>query len=250
MPTDAYTQALTSLGDLGSTRVWSLLVTVFGDLAPDRPLDGPTLSAIMAEIGIKPEATRVALHRLRSDGWVVSEKRGRTSLHRLTEQGRRNSDAARARIYGAPADMGRSAQVILMPAPRDLDPTQYAQIAPRVYVCGRDVALPENALRLLPEDLPLWLGEQIETDGMRDAYKSLHAVLTDISEELDNDLTPIQTAALRVMIVHAWRRLTLKHPDLPRGAHSQDWRGHDCRVLVTDLLTRFPRPDLDVIKAS
>ncbi|MEL6450889.1 MAG: PaaX family transcriptional regulator C-terminal domain-containing protein [Pseudomonadota bacterium] len=250
MPTDAYTQAIRALGDLGQMRVWSLLVTVFGDLAPDAPLDGPTLSAIMAEIGIKPEATRVALHRLRSDGWVTSTKQGRTSAHGLTAKGQRDSAAARQQIYGLPDQMGRAVGVILTPAPCDLDSTLFAQLAPRVYLCGDGTALPADALLLTPAELPPWLGRQVETDTLRDAYKSLHAVLTDIDLELTDAslLAPLHHAVLRVMIVHAWRRLTLKHPDLPRAAHSPEWRGHDCRALVTKLLARFPRPDLDAIK--
>ncbi|WP_299700748.1 PaaX family transcriptional regulator C-terminal domain-containing protein [uncultured Tateyamaria sp.] len=248
MPTDTYSQAISSLSDLGPMRVWSLLVTVFGDLAPDRPLEGPTLSAIMAEIGIKPEASRVALHRLRSDGWVESEKLGRTSLHSLTLKGRSDSDAARARIYGQPCEA--EAVLILTSVPVDLDPTQFAQIAPRVFLCSPAAPIPEDAIEMAPQSLPAWLGAQIETEAMRDAYKSLHAVLTDIAEELGDELSPVQTAALRILIVHAWRRLTLKHPDLPRAAHSPDWRGHDCRALVSSLLTRFARPDLDAIKAT
>ena len=128
MPTDAYAQALRSLGDLGPMRVWSLLVTVFGDLAPDRPLNGPTLSAIMGEIGIKPEASRVALHRLRSDGWIASAKKGRTSLHALTAKGQSDSDAARQRIYGE--TQAESAIVVVTANATDLDPTRFAQIAP------------------------------------------------------------------------------------------------------------------------
>ncbi|WP_147109676.1 PaaX family transcriptional regulator C-terminal domain-containing protein [Tateyamaria sp. syn59] len=248
MPTDAYSQALQSLSDLGPLRVWSLLVTVFGDLAPDQPLNGPTLSAIMGEIGIKPEASRVALHRLRSDGWVSSAKQGRNSLHSLTAKGRSDSDAARGRIYGG--GQATEAVAILMQANTELDPTRFAQIASRLFLCSSTELLPSDAMRLAPESLPPWLGSQIETDGMRDAYKSLHAVLTDISEELDQDMTPVQTAALRVLIVHAWRRLTLKHPDLPRAAHSPDWRGHDCRALVQTLLERYPRPALDAIKPA
>ncbi|GGX40279.1 hypothetical protein GCM10007385_04530 [Tateyamaria omphalii] len=248
MPTDTYSQAISSLSDLGPMRVWSLLVTVFGDLAPDRPLEGPTLSAIMGEIGIKPEASRVALHRLRSDGWVGSEKLGRTSLHSLTQKGQSDSDAARGRIYGQPLDA--EAVMILTGAPIELDPTQFAQVAPRVFLCGPSANIPADAMQLAPQSLPTWLGAQIETEAMRDAYKSLHAVLTDIKKELEDELSALQTAALRVLIVHAWRRLTLKHPDLPRAAHSSDWRGHDCRALVSHLLMRFPRPDLDAIKAG
>ena len=192
----------------------------------------------MTAIGIKPEATRVALHRLRSDGWITSQKQGRTSQHSLTEIG--------------PETMGRGAYVILTQDARsDLAPAQFAQVGPRLFVCGDDTPLPEAAMQLAPMDLPAWLGNQIETEPMRDAYKSLHAVLMDIDAELAHiTTTPLQTAVLRVMIVHAWRRLTLKHPDLPRAAHSPDWRGHDCRVLVATLLTRFARPDLDAIKAA
>ncbi|MEM8654448.1 MAG: PaaX family transcriptional regulator C-terminal domain-containing protein [Pseudomonadota bacterium] len=248
MPTDAYGQALRSLSELGPMRVWSLLVTVFGDLAPDRPLQGPTLSAIMAEIGIKPEASRVALHRLRSDGWIVSEKRGRTSSHALTEKGRSDSDAARARIYGT--EDPREASLVVTRTPVDLDPVQFAQIAPRVFVAASDATTPGDAMRLEAGTLPPWLGAQIETDVMRDAYKSLHAVLTDITEELAAPLAPLEVAALRVLTVHAWRRLALKHPALPAHAHTTDWRGHDCRALVATLLNRYPRPDLNVIKAA
>ncbi|APX13179.1 PaaX family transcriptional regulator C-terminal domain-containing protein [Tateyamaria omphalii] len=248
MPTDTYSEALRSLSDLGPLRVWSLLVTVFGDLAPDRPLDGPTLSAVMAEIGIKPEASRVALHRLRSDGWVTSVKKGRNSLHSLTPKGRTDSDAARGRIYGD--DQTSEAVVVLTHGMVDLDLTAFAQVAPRVFLCNPAQPLPSDAMRLTPDSLPNWLGPQIETETMRDAYKSLHAVLVNIAEELDNGLNPIQIAALRVLIVHAWRRLTLKHPHLPRAAHSADWRGHDCRALVLNLLNRYPRPDLDTIKPA
>lgn len=247
MPPDAYSQAIQSLSDLGPLRVWSLLVTVFGDLAPDHPVQGPTLSAIMSEIGIKPEATRVALHRLRSDGWITSVKRGRTSLHMLTPKGQTDSDAARDRIY-TPHDAD-ALTVVLTPAVTDLDPTVFAQIAPRIHLCHPDAVLPPDVMRLDPTSLPGWLGQQIETDAMRDAYKSLHAVLTDISQEFGTGLEPVQTAALRVLIVHAWRRLTLRHPNLPRAAHSSDWRGHDCRALVTHLLARHARPDLAEIKA-
>jgi phenylacetic acid degradation operon negative regulatory protein len=249
----AYENSVTALSELGPMRVWSLLVTVFGDLAQERALDGPTLSAIMAEIGIKPEATRVALHRLRSDGWITSEKSGRTSLYSLTETGQRDSAAARPRIYGKPDHMGRAAQMILLAdASATLDPSDYAQVAPRLFIAGADAAMPDYAMQLQPMDIPPWLGPQIETATMRDSYLALHAVLQDIQGALPDAavLAPLHVAVLRVLIVHAWRRLALKHPDLPRGAHSPDWRGHDCRALVTRLLDRFDRPTLDAIKAA
>ncbi|MEP1587357.1 MAG: PaaX family transcriptional regulator C-terminal domain-containing protein, partial [Tateyamaria sp.] len=63
-------------------------------------------------------------------------------------------------------------------------------------------------------------------------------------------LSPLDVAVVRVMIVHAWRRLALRHPDLPRSAHSAKWLGHDCRVLVAQLLGKYPRPALDQVNAA
>jgi len=253
MPETAHTKAVAAISKLGPLRVWSLLVTVFGDLAPDQPINGPTISAIMTRIGVKPEATRVALHRLRSDGWVLSEKHGRTSLHRLTAQGQRDSLAARPRIYGTPAQTGADVGLFLMKdGNAALDPAVFAEIAPRVYIHAADTPLPQTAMALKPEKLPPWLGPQIEPPLLRRGYASLHAVLAGIEEEIDTAaaLTALDIAVLRVMIVHAWRRLALKHPNLPRAAHSPGWRGHDCRSLVSRLLGRFPRPSLEDIRAT
>ena len=250
MPDTSYAYSVNALSQLGPMRVWSLLVTVFGDLSLDSALDGPTLKAIMAEVGIKPEATRVALHRLRSDGWITSQRSGRTSRYSLTIKGQRDSAAARPRIYGRPEDMGRGAQVFLTAKNGNtLDPADYAQIAPRLFISGFGTACPPGAMVLDPSDLPAWLGAQIETPGLREGYNALYAVLIDVVAVLKT-VTPLQIAVLRVLIVHAWRRLTLKHPDLPRTAHSSDWRGHDCRALVTSLLDRLARPAQDAIKAA
>ncbi|WP_223427089.1 PaaX family transcriptional regulator C-terminal domain-containing protein [Tateyamaria pelophila] len=245
-----YDRCVMALTQLGPVRAWSLLVTVFGDLSENGALDGPTLTSIMNEVGIKPEATRVALHRLRSDGWITSQRSGRTSRYSLTIKGQRDSAAARPRIYGRPEDMGRGAHVYLTAANGNtLDPADYAQIAPRLFISGKGTACPPDAMMLQPTELPAWLGDQMELDYLRDGYDALYSVLSGIVPTA-TDTTPLQTAVLRVLIVHAWRRLALKHPDLPRAAHSTAWRGHDCRTLVTTLLDRLPRPDHDAIKTA
>ena len=66
---------------LGEVKVWSVLVTLFGDLAPGQTdhLAGPDVSRLVERLAIKPEALRVALHRLRKDNWIESSKSGRIS---------------------------------------------------------------------------------------------------------------------------------------------------------------------------
>ncbi|MEM8579505.1 MAG: PaaX family transcriptional regulator, partial [Pseudomonadota bacterium] len=111
-----YAAALAALHDPGTLRVWSMIATAFGDLALTRgdAIPGPVLSALMAQMDIRPEATRVALHRLRGDDWVTSTKAGRTSLHALSAKGRRESNAAALRIYRRPETVPEAWQAVLL----------------------------------------------------------------------------------------------------------------------------------------
>ena len=76
------TPAETLIEDLSALepiKTWSLIVTLFGDLN-GQPVTGKQLGAILGRVGIKTEAMRVALHRLRKEGWIVSTKIGREVL--------------------------------------------------------------------------------------------------------------------------------------------------------------------------
>ena len=57
------TPAVAQILGVETPRVWSFIVTIFGDLArhDDRYISSRTLNRLTAEIGVKPEATRVAL---------------------------------------------------------------------------------------------------------------------------------------------------------------------------------------------
>lgn len=83
------------------TKVWSVIVTIFGDLAKNHgdEISGPLLSMIMENIGIRPKAIRVAIHRLRKDNWIESRKEGRVSQYRLSAKGYAESEVSRPRIY-------------------------------------------------------------------------------------------------------------------------------------------------------
>lgn len=248
--------AIERLINLAPQRVWSLLVTVFGDLAQDKgdAIAGPVLSTLMSDLHTKPEATRVALHRLRNDDWIISAKHGRTSRHSLTDHGRKISAAAIPRIYGLPQDTPNSWQLVLLEntaaqSRETMEAMGFAPLMPRVYVGAANATPPANALALAAHLAPAWLSAQFEPKDLVQDYAALHSALTQLDQSLspDHDLSPRNIAVLRCAIVHNWRRLVLKHPNLPRQLYSDDWRGHDCRALVTSLLDRLPRPPLSEI---
>ncbi|MBW4706844.1 PaaX family transcriptional regulator [Roseobacter sp. YSTF-M11] len=253
MPSEEVKGFASALTDLGGQRVWSLLVSVFGDLsqAEGAGIDGPVLSAIMTAMDVRAEATRVALHRLRNDGWIVSQKSGRTSRHSLTPHGRAETIAATRRIYASPGDMPTDWQIVVTqsaePDQRDDMVTRgFSLLLTRVFIGAEDAIPPQGALALRGRNVPEWLKMQLSPEGLKTDYDNLHEILQEIDLCLPDgtQLAPLDVAILRCLIVHNWRRLVLKHPDLPAALYTEGWREHDCRALVCKLLRRFPRPDL------
>jgi phenylacetic acid degradation operon negative regulatory protein len=252
MSSDAFNQTKTALLALGGQRVWSLMVTLFGDLAQAEgsAIDGPVLSAIMVEMDVRPEALRVALHRLRNDGWIASQKHGRTGRHTLTPTSRNETRQASARIYASPTKQDSEWQLVLLEdstaAQKDVMVSRgFVPLLSRVYLGGADATAPKDALALDGTRAPQWLRNQIAAQMLDVEYQALLPILQNAFDTLETgELDVLQIVVLRCLIVHNWRRIVLRHPSLPRTVLPENWAGHRCHVLVDTLLTRFPRPAL------
>ena len=83
---------------LETPKTWSLIATIFGDLDGDS-LSGKQIGALLSHAGIKPAASRVALHRLRNEGWIVSKKHGREVSYTLSDHARAETAAAQKDVY-------------------------------------------------------------------------------------------------------------------------------------------------------
>lgn len=252
MTSDPYIEMRTGLLALGGQRVWSLMVTLFGDLAQaeGRMIDGPLLSAIMDEIDVRPEAVRVALHRLRKDGWIVSHKHGRTRRHSLTPTSRRETLAASARIYAPPGAQPEPWRLALLPEGPPETPRGWTALLPRVCLGAAGAAPPAGALVLEGTAPPDWLRHEIAAQMLEEEYAALLPLLRSAADALPaGALSPLRTAVLRCLIVHNWRRIVLRHPALPPALLPDDWAGHACHVLVAELLARFPVPPPERITA-
>lgn len=95
-------------------------------------------------------------------------------------------------------------------------------------------------------DVPPWLRSRLCPPDLNAACAELHRTLVAVEHSLGREtvLSTLQTAVLRVLIVHSWRRVVLRHPDLPGGFFPPGWQGPACRALVWQLLSRLPRPAL------
>lgn len=262
--TNWFEAAIEKLADPQNQRVWSVIVSLFGDLArqPDDRLSGAALGRIIGPVGIRPEAIRVAVHRLRKDGWLESRRSGRESQHFLSAFGREQCNVVAPRIYARAPAARPDWHIVLAEEPAGVPLLDDLLLTESYVSIGRNVAIgagpaPVDADDLLvfsttPVSVPGWFRDKVCPPDLNRACQALLTDLTAASGLLTADRapSPLQTATLRTLIVHRWRRVALRYPELPAAFFPPDWPGEACRDLVFRLLDRLPRPALETLEAA
>jgi len=256
--TDDVIQALTERAPI---KVWSYLTTIFGDLAqdPDDEISGVVLSALTERIGIRPEAMRVALHRLRKDGWIVARKQGRNSLYRLSEMGLAETVRASDRIYARKIErpnlwhllVADPASSTLSASVSDfLERAEYLKVSENFFLStGVCDSPPESVMcvEFTRMTIPSWLRQRIVSADSLEIYNWFGELLPKI-EKMLNEVDPLPVfdrATIRLLMIHHWRRVTLRHSPLAEMVHDDDWIGASCRVSMMQMLDHLLRVDVD-----
>ena len=255
-----FRQLVAQLSHDGTPRVWSLIVTIFGDLARDSglSLSGTALSRMTARVDVRAEATRVALHRLRRDGWIETRRTGRESAYSLTAFGRAQSRAAAPAIYDAPRLPDSWHLVVAGPGAGGFPDS-----------AGDDLLVIDDRLALAPgpapqggadalrtelrsQDLPRWVSSALFPDelcaSVRQFDAALDAVMPLVPEA--RDWAVLDAVMLRVLIVHGWRRIALRLPAVPDSFAPKGWRGDACRRKVHGILERLDRRPIEQIERA
>jgi len=206
---DPLSPLIAALHSEGRLRVWSMVITVFGDLVQHRggQISTARLGAILGRVGVEQGALRTALSRLGRDGWVLSDRIGRTSLYRLSAQGLARFAPATTRIYAAPRNVPVTRWAITLrlgPSGRQetmLSPADEAEGAADCQVVG-ELQQVSDAYRA-----------SLLSDEHREALAALAADIGILSEASMPAL--LDSAAGRVLLVHRWRRIVLRFPEIP-----------------------------------
>ena len=245
-----YQAVLERLLACGPIKAWSLIVTILGDLAADEGtrVPGPVLTQLTDPMGMKPEALRVAIHRLRRDGWITSERDGRVSLYGLTAHGRALTRSVSERVYDRAAKKPAHWQVLIAPnaeALQGLDHSELIAISARVAILPEGAGdVPETlfAWTAKPGAVPDWIKPVLVSEELGDAYAMLIGALN-AALALRAPQVPLERAVLRLAALHQWRRLVLRHGAGIEALMGPGWDGARCRARVTDLLRLLERPD-------
>lgn len=235
--------AINSLAALGQMRVWSLIITIFGDAVLPRGGTAPStaLADLTGAMGVKPEAFRVALSRLTRDGWIERTRTGRRSFYRLSQKGMDTFGQASTRIYAtAPATVDHWQ---LVSHPGGDGPDGFAEVAPRLWLGPAGLAAPRDALSVegALTALPDWARAATADPDVTRGYAALAPVLDGVAANIAaNPPDPLLAAAIRTLVIHQWRRLLLRHHDWPVSVLPGGWQGEVCRSRVQALLTDLP----------
>lgn len=238
----------------GRLRVWSLVVTIFGDMIVPRGGRVPlaVLQEIAGRIGVEPGALRTAMSRLAADGWVVREREGRNSFYGLAESGRHAFDLATRRIYaGGPPAWNGSWTVLISPSEVSEEDAEEADALGFVRVSGRAFLRPETeGAPEVGDSFPAMLvvhgtgAEHPETilsfwpsGETADAYRSFVAAFAPLGAALTGGhrLEGIDAVAARTLLIHDWRRIVLRDPGLPAELLPADWPGEEARGIAREI---------------
>lgn len=259
---DWFSTAVQALADPQGQRVWSIIVSFLGDMAQGEGagISSAALSRVITPLGIKPEAIRVALHRLRKDGWTDSERRGRGSVHFLTAHGRAQSAEVTPRIYNRSPCATRDWHLLIAGTAEGLERLDLlsSRSSAGLIRVNRQTGLgagaaPAEMAELLTLEatvatVPTWLREELFPPPLRRSCLALDSALTPLGTP--PLLDPLRRACLRTLIVHRWRRIVLRHPHLPATFHPEDWTGETCRRKVFALLDALPQPRLQELEQA
>ena len=234
----------------GPVKVWSVVVTILGDLGQSRDdwVSAPLLRALTEPMGVAAQAVRVAIHRLRNDGWVESRRAGRSSEYRLSRSGWDRTEVVRPRIYSesikpAPVFLILAAPEVAQAEMLDQLPqgaialTSRTALAPEMADCTRWIAA--GPLGTLPN----WVEPALVPDDVTEELQRFALVVDGLPRPTrSQDL--LADTSLRLAILHHWRRLTLRHSHLADGRMRSDWPGNLARRSVTEAFRRLQRPEI------
>ncbi|WP_158284802.1 PaaX family transcriptional regulator C-terminal domain-containing protein [Oricola cellulosilytica] len=242
----------------------SFIVTLYGDAVVPRegPLWTGNIIEICERVGISETLVRTAVSRLVASGRLEGERHGRRSYYGLTQAARREFDDAARRIYGL--EEGAAADWVIA-AEGDAEMLSgygFAHLGSGTFIASETAAARARSTLGAALSAKLVFRAELEHSGHAGALREFgkaHWPLKQLEAEYATfinlfgaltcpEASEWDAVALRLLLVHAFRKAALKDPALPAEALDGEWIGTKAREKFTILyaaLSRAVEPFLD-----
>ncbi|SIS91592.1 phenylacetic acid degradation operon negative regulatory protein PaaX [Insolitispirillum peregrinum] len=264
-----------------SVQAGSLIISLFGDAVLPRggTVWLGSLIRLLEPLGLNERLVRTAVFRLVKDGWLEATTQGRRSNYALSDSGRRRFEDASRLIYAAQApEWDRRWRLIFLIG--ELTAKEREHIRRALFWqgfgalndgCfihpGADLAAAFDGLvadglgPYLKNLMPLQaadartglsasnkdIAEQAwDLGDLSAAYERFAAtylpLLVALSGDASAGLRDEDAFLVRTLLIHDYRRLLLRDPELPEVLLPTDWPGQRVRLLCKDIYRRLLGP--------
>ena len=274
-------QRLEDFRQQGRVQAGSLIISVFGDAVVPRGsrIWLGSLIRLLEPLELNERLIRTSVFRLAKEEWLRTETIGRRADYVLTPSGRRRFEEASRHIYAGQAPLwDRRWRLILVVG--ELEPKLREQLRGALFWQGfgalgadcfvhpsaelpsvLDALIAEGLAPALGALLPLFAADSRsamsasdadlvsrawDLGALADAYSEFVTLYQPILDELRRDhmagLSDQDAFLLRLLLIHDYRRLLLRDPELPEVLQPAEWPGQQARLLCKELYKRLEAP--------
>lgn len=258
-------------------RAGSLIISLFGDaITPraDKVWLG-SLFELLSPFGINERLVRTSVYRLVNENWLQADKQGRRSYYCLTNSGSKRFNNAFEHVYQmkTPHWQGSWCLVFLNQLMGDKkkevrDELEWlsfgalgndVMLHPRInrldisallneLECQQDVIVmqTESISEKSPQALYKQVNESWNLDQLANRYHDFISTFNPLYQAIKQnmDLTDQDCHLARTLLIHEYRKIVLKDPQLPDPLLPNDWEGYQARQLCRSLYqSLYPQAD-------
>lgn len=248
----------------------SLIMTIFGDAIGHRGgcISLASLIDILTDFGFTERFVRTSVFRLAKDEWLNSERIGRLSFYRITDRSVHRFLQAETRIYDmeqkpwdghwdlvllssleleAKAQLKKELEWLgcasiapnLMAYP-GLEQSKLRQLLRELDMGDQVVVFQANTLDLgvgTPPPLPRMVSANWPLEDINRRYEEFLTLYRPLLALLEGNkkLNPSQAFQLRILLIHHYRRILLRDPQLPGALLPRSWPAMAAKALCVNI---------------
>ncbi len=249
-------------------RAGSLIITLYGDAIV---LRGGTvwlgcLTRLLEPIGISERLVRTSVYRHTLESWLQAEKVGRRSYYSVTGTGMRRFERAFKQVYSLNNQQWKGSWCLVLSS--QLDNTkrriireelewmgfgllatnvmahpwlEHAEVLPLLQehdALDDTIVMQSQPQGLLTSRaLRLQVKEGWNIEHLASKYTQFIDQFRPLWQELtvDNNLSPEECFIARILLIHEYRKVLLRDPQLPYELLPGDWEGRSAQQLCRNI---------------
>ena len=259
---------ITRFQEQAPIRASSLIITLYGDAI--EPHGGSTwlgsLVKLLEPFGINERLIRTSIYRLSQENWVTAEKVGRRSYYGLTSIGRRRFDKAFKRVYQLDPCRWDGSWCLVMLTQLEQDKRKsvreelewqgFGALTPVLLASPHadKIDISTTLLDLDAQDhtivfdatahefmaskaLRQQVRETWDLESLAAHYREFINLFRPLWQALreQEELQPEDCFLARLLLIHEYRKLQLRDPQLPDELLPSDWEGKAVRLLCRNI---------------